>query len=52
MPNVDFRIWKNGREINQLRKDYPATDENLPEYQTSVDNIRTILQKELNEIGK
>lgn len=51
-PHLDFRVWKNGTAINPLTMDSPPADPILPEYQTSFDSIRTILQKELNEIGK
>lgn len=46
-PHVCFRFWKNGRQINHRRENFPPADPlpdtDLPQFQVQADSIRALL---------
>ena len=46
-PHVCFRFWKNGRQINHRRENFPPADplpqEDMTEFNSQADSIRTLL---------
>ncbi len=46
-PHVCFRFWKNGRQINHLRENFPPADplpeSDLPEFASTADSIKYLL---------
>lgn len=46
-PHVCFRFWKNGKQINHLRENFPPADPlpetDLPEFTTKADSIKHLL---------
>ncbi len=50
-PHVCFRFWKNGRQVNHRRLEFPSADPLPEEYFEEFSKIRDTFKKELNEIS-
>ncbi|MFO8068324.1 MAG: peptidoglycan DD-metalloendopeptidase family protein [Bacteroidales bacterium] len=50
-PHVCFRFWKNGKQVDHLREEFPSADPLPEEYFNEFSVLRDSLMKKLNKIS-
>ena len=49
-PHVCYRFWKNGKQVDHLREEFPSAEPIKKEYKTAFDSLKNSLQQELLQL--
>ncbi len=50
-PHVCYRFWKNGKQVDHLRQEFPSAEPIKEEYRNSFNTLKEDLMRQLNKIS-